>query len=236
MLTKEQKQELPKTALIDSDWMIYRVGFASEDGEEDQAKARLTKLLTDVVYFDIGAEDYEAYLSGSTNFRFDIAKTVPYKGNRDSAKRPKHYDLLRHQMQRLGAKVTEDEEADDRVAIRMGEGEFVLIGVDKDLLQIPGYHWNPVKKELQFISEFDGLKNFYTQLLTGDRIDNIVGLKGIGPVKAAKILKDCTSEAELLEAAKQAYEKAGEPLERLIENARLLWLRRKEGELWELPN
>jgi hypothetical protein len=231
----ELKQPLPKTALIDLDWAIYRVGFASEEAEEVQAKARLTELVTDIVFFDLKCHDYEAYLTGSNNFRDSIAVTVGYKANRKDAKRPKHYQALRDHAVRLGAVIVDGEEADDRVATRMSQGEFVLVGVDKDLLQIPGWIYNPVKKEIQKIEPFEGLVNFYTQILTGDRSDNILGLKNIGPVKAAKILKDCKDEVSLYKACVKAYEDKGEPLERVIENGRLLWLRREEGQIWEPP-
>ena len=46
------------------------------------------------------------------------------------------------------------------------------------------------------------------------------------------MLKGCNTEEELWEAVLNAYD--GD-LERVLENARLLWLRRYEGELWEPP-
>jgi DNA polymerase-1 len=236
MLISELKQPLPKMCLVDGDWMVYRVGFASEEDDEALAKARLTELLTDICYFDLKCHDYEVYLTGSNNFRDKIAVTVPYKGNRDKNKRPKHYQALRDHFVRLGAVIVDGEEADDKVAIRMSQGDFVLVGVDKDLLQIPGWIYNPVKKEIQKIEPFEGLRNFYTQLLVGDRSDNIQGLKGIGPVKAAKILEKCTNEVELYRACVKSYEDKKEPPERVLENARLLWLRREEGQLWEPPS
>lgn len=235
MHISELKQPLPKNCLIDGDWLIYRVGFASEEDDEALAKARLTELLTDVVFFEVKAEDYEFYLTGSGNYRNDIAVTVGYKANRADAKRPKHYQALRDHAVRLGAKIVDGQEADDAVAIRMSQGEFVLIGVDKDLLQIPGHHYNPVKKEYQFITYEEGIYNFYLQVLTGDRTDNIPGLAGIGPKKAAKILSECGSEADLCRAAWKAYQDKKHTYEYFLEQGRLLWLRREEGQMWEPP-
>ncbi len=82
------------------------------------------------------------------------------------------------------------------------------------------------------VSEWDGLLFFYTQVLTGDNADNIKGLYGVGPKKAAKLLEGCETEQDLYVAVLQAY--AGDE-DRVIENARLLWLRRYEGQLWEPP-
>jgi 5'-3' exonuclease len=76
------------------------------------------------------------------------------------------------------------------------------------------------------------MKFFYTQILTGDRADNIGGLHGVGPVKASKILQGCETENELWDAVVKAYE--GD-VEHVLENARLLWLRRYEGEIWCQP-
>ena len=129
----------PKVALIDGDFMCYRVAFACEDDEDSRmAKNRLTEWLTDCVYMDLQCEDYVAYLTGPNNFRYAVAKTVPYKANRKDMKKPKYLEELRQHFIRLGAIVTDGIEADDAVAIKMAEepGKYVLIGVDKDLLQI----------------------------------------------------------------------------------------------------
>ena len=84
-------------------------------------------------------------------------------------------------------------EADDLVSIWAHEAldrkeEYVICGIDKDLLQIPGHHYNYGKDTWQLINEEEALHNLYIQCLTGDNTDNIPGLKGIGPKKAQKIL------------------------------------------------
>jgi DNA polymerase-1 len=223
----------PKVALIDADFLVWRIGFASEEDDVAYAKSRVTEYLTDLVYFSLKAEDYKAYISGSNNFRYDIAKTVPYKHNRKDAKKPKHYEALREHLQRLGAKVVDGQEADDAVAIDASRGNYWITHVDKDINQVPGWHYNPVKDEKYYVTEEGGLKSFYTQLLTGDRTDGIPGLAKVGPVKAAKILKDAVTEEELCKAAWEAYQDRGHGLEYFKEQGQLLWLRREEGQMWE---
>jgi hypothetical protein len=220
---------------VDADFLVYRIGFASEDDDEQYARSRATEWLTDMIYFDLKCEDYKAWITGKDNFRYQVAVTHPYKGNRRDLKKPKHYEALRGHLERLGAVVTDGEEADDAVGIESAKGNYWLVHVDKDLDQLPGWHYNPVKKEEYYVDEFQGLYNFYKQILTGDRIDAIVGLKGIGPVKAAKILEGCKTEQELYEAVCEAYKDKGEAQERVIENGQLLWLRRFEGQLWTPP-
>jgi hypothetical protein len=78
----------------------------------------------------------------------------------------------------------------------------------------------------------DAVKFLYEQILTGDRADNIMGIKGVGPVKAKKALADCVTERQMYDVCVEMY---GDE-ERVIENGRLLYLRRKEGEIWNAPN
>ena len=73
---------------------------------------------------------------------------------------------------------------------------------------------------------------FYTQVLTGDRTDNIPGLHGIGPKKAAKILKGLKTEHEMFDAVLKAYDN---DLEYLTEQGKLLWIRRKPNQDWKPP-
>ena len=230
--------DVPKQLLIDADYLIYSIGFASEEDSEKFAKSRLVETLEDLVYLHLKADSYEAFLTGKNNFRYDIAKTVPYKGNRKDAKKPKHYEALRsHMVKRLGAVIVDGQEADDEVAIRMTKepDQYMLVGVDKDLRQIPGWHHNPVKAQTEYIDEFEAYKSFALQMLTGDRVDNIPGLQGIGPVKAAKALKEAKTKEELLQEVWKQYQEKEHDLEYLTEQGQLLWLRRYEGELW-LPS
>lgn len=229
----------PKKLLIDADYLIYAAGFASEEDTEKYAKARLTESFEDMVYIKLKAETYDAFLTGKNNFRYEIAKTVPYKGNRVDMKKPKHYEALReHMVTRLGAVIVDGQEADDEVAIRMTAepDTYLLVGVDKDLRQIPGWHYNPRKAETEYIDEFEGYKNFTLQLLMGDRIDNIPGLAGIGPKKADKALSKAKTKSDLIQTAFDKYQELGYTKEYFIEQGQLLWLRRYEGEMWQPPS
>jgi len=106
----------------------------------------------------------------------------------------------------------------------------VICSVDKDFDQVPGWHYNFVKNEKYYVTPEEGLFFFYRQILMGDRIDNIMGIKGIGEKKSAKILEGMT-EQEMYDKCVELHESE----ERVIENARLLWLRREEGQLWNPP-
>lgn len=155
------------------------------------------------------ADEFELYLSDQENYRDRIATIAKYKGNRDHMRRPLHYeDIHRYMKDNLDAVIVENMEADDMLATRQlvhlkNGDDPVIASIDKDLLQIPGKHYNfQTEKKLQ-VSEETARKNRYIQLLTGDRTDNIPGIYGCGPAKAAKILQDVAPEAY-----REAVEKA----------------------------
>ena len=221
--------------LIDGDIIGYRVGFSSEDENEKIALSRTATFVETLLWEDLqGVESYQGYITGKTNFRNEIAVTAPYKGNR-TAPKPKHLELIRNYLvSAWDFKVSDNEEADDCIAIEHVAKDFktVIASIDKDFLQLHGKHWNFVKREMTEVTEEEALINFYMQVLTGDRTDNIIGIKGIGPVKAQRILAGCTSAAEMYTACVEAYEGAEG---RVVENAKLLYLRRKVGEMWSPP-
>lgn len=224
--------------LVDGDIVAYRAAFSTQDLFPEDAERKVDELmdyiLTETLMFPDPSE-YEVFLTGSGNFRYDIAKSFPYKGNRKSTEKPIHLPVAREYLvTKYKATVSEGEEADDLIAIAATKygPETIVASVDKDMLQIPCKHFNFTKGEWHDITEFEGTKFFYKQILTGDRADNIMGLYKVGPVKAEKIVKDCNTEEELWEAVIKAYD--GD-IDRVVENARLLWLRRKEGEIWQPP-
>ena len=143
------------------------------------------------------------------------------------------------------ATVYEGIEADDAIATdatTYGEGNCIMVSVDKDFDQIAGWHFNFIKNIGYYVTEEQGLYSFYKQILTGDNSDNIMGLRGIGPVKADKLLMqgvdedtrsdDLTYEENLYCVCLNAYNGNAA---RVLENARLLWLRRKPNQMWLPP-
>ena len=222
-------------ALIDSDILCYRVGAVTEEENENTAIETMAVYLEDMLMFDLlDCEEHELFLTGKQNFRFDVAVTAPYKGNRKDKAKPKHLPLLREYLQvSWDASVSDGQEADDDIAIRATElGEDCIIAsIDKDFLQVPGWHYNFVMKVKKHVTPEEGLRFFYKQILMGDSADNIKGIHRVGEVTATKMLADFTTEMQLYQCCVEAM---GE--ERVLENARLLWLRRIPNQMWEPPN
>lgn len=228
-------------ALIDGDVFAYRAAFSTNDVSERDARVKIDEILQMSIEYVAGwpwsSSDYEIYLTcGGYQFRHDIAKTHVYKGNRKGTEKPRHLQYIRDYMiSDWQAIVSEEQEADDCLAIRATELDYncTIVSVDKDMQQVPCWHFNPVKGVMNKVTPDEGIKFFYTQILTGDAADNIVGLRGIGPKKAEKILEGVEEEDDLWDSVIKAYE--GD-VDRAVENARLLWLRRYEGELWQPPD
>jgi DNA polymerase-1 len=221
--------------IIDGDILCYRVGFACNEETEKVAIRTMADMLEELVFIELSSNIHVGYLTGKDNYRHDIAKTQPYKGNRKDAPRPVHLHSLREYLiTAWDFRVADGQEADDAIGIHATSlrDKSVIVTIDKDLDMIPGYHYNPVKKESYYIDDKEAIKNFYRQILTGDKVDNIEGLRGIGPKKADKILAEAETELKMYEAVLKAYDNNQE---RVIENGQLLWIRRQEDELWQPP-
>jgi len=225
--------------LIDGDIIAYRAAFSTEQMGLSDTKAKVDDLIEfildkTVLFPEIGL-DYVVYLTGKGNFRHDIAKSHVYKGNRKSVQKPRHLQTARDHMEsKYQAIISQGEEADDLIAMEAAKLDYkaCVASIDKDMLQIPCWHFNIVRGDYIKVEPFGGIKFFYKQILTGDRADNIVGLWKVGEVKASKILDGADTEDELWDRVIKAYD--GDE-ERVIENARLLWLRREEAEIWQPP-
>jgi len=231
----------PYVPLFDADSVAYSSSGAVKEDEPlafalQNAKRSMEKV-QDV--FDRGLE-MRVFLTGTGNFRDKIAVTQPYKGNRTQPKPVYLPDVRQYLIEMWGAVVIDGMEADDAVSIaHCADREHTcIVSIDKDLDQVPGYHYN-YKKELFYeVSEAEGEYAFYTQLLTGDRTDHIRGIDGLGPKTAIKLLTHCKSGADMYEVCKQQYAQAypGNWEAVLKEHADLLYMWRKENDAWQPPS
>jgi len=177
-----------------------------------------------------GATEFECYITGSNNFRYDV--DPDYKANRKGKTDPRYrQDANSYLVTEYGARVTDGFEADDalgRDQCKAEPGTTILCSIDKDLKQIPGHHYNWRKNEFDFVTPLDGLRLFYRQLLTGDVTDNVHGVRGIGPVKSARIINDLEAEEDMFSAVEAMYSSQ----ERLLMNGRLLYIWQKDNDDW----
>lgn len=220
-------------ALIDGDIVSYRCAASAENDEEWVAVARAVECV-DNIALATGASELEVWLSDSRENTFRWQMYPEYKANRTQPP-PRHLAALKELLRyKYNAKVATGEEADDALGYRQmeTEGESIICSIDKDLLQIPGHHFNFVKMEYQNVDYISGVRHFYKQLLIGDTADNIKGIYGIGKVKAANLLDNVYDELEMFDIVRNIYNDD----DRLLLNGRLLWIRREKDELWEFPS
>ena len=195
-------------------------------------------------------------------FRYAIAETKPYKGNRKNPK-PFHFDnIITHLDTNYDLVISEDGyEADDMMCMRQystapGFEETIICSRDKDLRICPGWHYSwecgaqrsigPV-----YTSAFGSLEKvgkkvlgygklfFYYQTLVGDSADHIPGCPGMGEAKAFNLLKDCSSEEEAFKLVKNEYLNVygkKQAKERFLEQANLLWMVMEKGVGYEIPS
>jgi DNA polymerase-1 len=121
-------------------------------------------------------------------------------------------------------------EADDVLGIlathpTLVKGEKIVVGIDKDLLQIPGFHYNFNKDSLRAVQPEAATRFFFTQVLTGDTTDGFPGCPGIGPKKAAGLFgaidPDSLSIPDYWSVVVGAYARKGLSEEHALTQARV---------------
>ncbi len=220
------------TVLIDSDIVLFRCAASAENELFDVAVRRTQDLMYRIIT-TTDADDFEAYLTGSENFRYKLFPE--YKANRVK-ERPRHLEPLREYLiTEWSAKTTCGYEADDALSLKATEltkngTPFVVASIDKDLKQVPGRHYNFVTDQFEEVDEVQGLRNFYKGLLIGDTADNINGVMGIGKVKAERAIGPLHAERDMFDLVRAFYNDD----ERMYLNGQLMWLLREEEAIW--PN
>ena len=184
--------------LIDADSIYFRIAMVTTKKNEIRKGIKRTM---DEIKKNCGVNDYMCAVKGEGNFRMRVDPN--YKGHRKALEPEVKAAVLyglQHMIDEYNAVPAHDMEADDLVSIwayeMMDAGrEPTIVAIDKDLLQIPGWHYNFVKKDPpRYVDVDEANRLLMMQCLTGDTADNIKGLKGIGPKKAEKILEGVPME------------------------------------------
>jgi len=174
------------------------------------------------------ATSFTGYVTKGECFRHELSSI--YKANRADIPKPALInDIQEYMIKQWDAVVCEGIEADDALGIAQcaaPPGQTIICTTDKDLDCIPGLHYNWNSYKIYGVTPDQALVNFWGQVLTGDNVDNIIGLKGIGPKKAEKILED-VDIADMRGAVLQAYLDAGRTEQDFNLNCKLIWILRK---------
>lgn len=247
--------------LVDGDILQYRCGFAADsqvkkdfkDNNPGASTEELDNYMAnyDYVSFALGnvkstmkevierfdGDSMRVFITGSGNFREQLATILPYKGNRDPTHKPKYYrDIKQYLIDVWKAEVIHGREADDALGCTQWaakERDTVICTIDKDLDMIPGHHYNFVKNEYYYVQKPWADCFLFWQMLVGDRTDNIPGINKIGKVRADALYEESGGDVlKFREIVRQKYrEQYGADWERAYrEVGGLLWIQREEGE------
>lgn len=188
-------------------------------------------------------------MDGDGNFRSRIATIRPYKGTRHVHAKPLMYNNIRqYLLDNWGAEVVHGQETDDEMAIRQTDcrdvgDPSIIVSLDKDMLQVSGWHLNP-NKGFKRVGLKEGRVRQYRQCITGDAVDNIGGAFKCGP-KSAECITENMSERVMWNLVVDKY---GESIDKhgnqygglsaedaALENMRLVYLRRSRKQTWTPP-
>jgi 5'-3' exonuclease len=228
-----------ETALIDGDIVAYRCSAANEQHDLPLVLWQTAEMMRRILH-ETNAMQHRCFLTGGNNFRYTVYPE--YKAHRKDMPKPKWLQHVREYLVTdWQATVTDGIEADDAIGIAHcseHNGDSIVCSIDKDLLMLPGHNYNFVKQEQRHISPLEGLRNFYGQLIMGDRSDNIPGYDGKMRVKVPKfleghfiLLEEMTKEYDMYEYVYDMWEDK----ELFMKAAKCLWIMRKENNFWQIP-
>ena len=143
--------------LIDGDIVAYRCAYKSRDDRAEYAAhsagSYLSDLISDLYILIEDEPEYRVFLTGKGNFRHEYAVTAGYKENRKDKEKPEHLAVIRQYLiDEWEAVVSDEEEADDLIAIAATQQPSIIVSIDKDFNQVPGKHFNPNTGKLYDVS------------------------------------------------------------------------------------
>jgi DNA polymerase I len=259
-----------KIALIDADILVYEAAYRCQQNiewdEGDVSKYADIDDAIDVIDAAVALIEHKtgadksllALTDGAREKNFRRSVWPQYKCHRESKPgssddgRPLLYQALRHYV-RVAYEVFQKEgiEGDDTIGIlatadlKWLPTERVICSVDKDLDNVPGWHfnWRKPEKGVYYVTEREADRNFLFQTLTGDATDGYPGIPGIGPKKAEKILNAIEEDSAFFpespqffwwEAVRVAYAQAAYDEEYLLSQARCARILRASD--WDTTN
>ena len=180
------------------------------------------------VMYQLKTKNYSAYIGEGKSFRVERSTILEYKGQRKDTLKPLHLEeVSNYLIKKYSPEVVTYYEADDRVVMDAYRNKSkCVVGVDKDYFgcDVLFFNANQVDKGIQDCSglgslylnakgEVKGIGRmfFYHQVLSGDSSDNYKANSANpeyewGDKSSYKLLKDCKTDKEALEAIKQGYQ------------------------------
>lgn len=239
------------------DFNVDEINFIERIELEPVAHAyQSAKLMIQTTLDEVKATGYKNYITSNdkSNFRFQVAKTWPYKGNRDPKNKPMYLQQVRQYLKdNWNAQEVFKMEADDKLMIEHHKDidTSVICTVDKDLRNAAKWFYNLVKREKTELTSKDNKDHFWEQIIRGDTCDHIPGLRHFmkprkaGPKLVDDLLSPLPPDDKLYEEAvrdfyftnkiEYGFSNNEEYDKFLLEIGNLLWIRRWEDDEWQIP-
>jgi hypothetical protein len=234
-----QPSFLSKVGLIDADYIKYHVISRCDNDRSTKVMQELIEQAMSILRDRFTASSMLFCFSGSSLqcFRTRMAIEKKYKGTRNYSEDLTLIDykeeIVSYVMTRYPSLRFKELEADDLLCMLQNEETFIY-SEDKDLKQVPGTHWNIKKGEFYEISEDQGLAFLMEQMVLGDTVDNISGIKGCGPAGYQTLLTNSLhAEAmpfEVMRAYIETHNDVTIGIDTFVENWNLLKLRPNRGQ------
>ena len=238
--------------LIDGSGFIFRAFHAlppmtRADGTPVNAVYGFCNMMAKLLREHVGTHLACVFDAGRTTFRNELFSD--YKAHRPPPPEEliPQFGLIREATAAFGVPAVELEgyEADDLIAsyaeaVTACGGQVTIVSSDKDLMQLlrPGVAMlDPIKnvtigpaEVLEKYGVTPGLM-VEIQALMGDPVDNVPGVAGIGPKKAASLINEYGTVDAVIEAARTGTMKPGKQRDTLVEQADRALISRRLVEL-----
>ena len=220
---------MERIVLVDADSLLYK-------GIEDlgEYKDRIDTIISDIIT-ETDSSHYRVFLEAPKSKSFRKLLNTTYKKNRKGRPLPINFvEIKQYIMEEYNAYLSYLEETDDSVVSTLNYlkkeypfTDVVIAANDKDyktkeVTYYDLYHGR--FGEISEVSKDEAKYNFYKQMLMGDPIDGVAGIKKIGVKTAEKILKG--SKNYFITAYRKYVEIYGDNARDCFKkNHLMLWLR-----------
>lgn len=183
--------------IVDGDIIAYLCAFRDTEGDVLNLRDSVASKVLEWASCCGDDANIVVAMSSGVSFRYWLYRD--YKARRKERPAPSllrdAFDILKEEFE---VRLLKGLEGDDVIGI-MGtdpEAEAVMVTTDKDLSQVPGRHYNPSKPErgIWTTDQKQADLVFHAQWLSGDPGDDVPGIPGIGPKRAAAILVKAVDE------------------------------------------
>ena len=202
---------MDKIILIDGDGLCYK-GIEDFDEYCD----RIDEIITQIIV-DTNSTNYRLFLEIEDNITFRKILNPIYKANRKAALPVNAREAKDYIIQTYNPFLSIGVETDDSIISTFKHltdnyplSDVIIAANDKDYLTYPINHYDLYYGrfgDMSSISKEEANYNFHKQLLTGDAVDNVKGIKGMGSKGAEKVLSLSTPSNYFLNVCR-AYKKA----------------------------